>query len=493
MNWNSLRANRFSRCAQSRRAGNGLATPDTALRPHRSNRIAGRLSRPMVSALTCALLGWTAVAGQAQDTPKPDPTKSPDPAKTQDAKVATAPVAPPAPAPGSVSITGLVDLYYGINVRAPRGAGNTPFTGVSTVGSPTGEIIGVDNFGHSFDINDRDPSFSLGEINIVRVPGKGFPLGITATLTGGDTARLVHATEPGGTSNWQYLQQGFLTYTPHIMGRDVTIDFGKFVTPFGYEVIESSSNDNYTRSFGFQYAIPFYHAGIRAAFPVNPKLTLTLFGVNGWNNVADDNDAKSFIAQLTWKPNAKLTANFTYMGGAEGTGAFGNYIPVTPAFPAGLPTTTLGGTTFITSKGAGNITINLAEFQPTYQITSKLKIAGELDYAHAAGDVYGVKSSGTWLSGAAYARYQATSHFAFAGRLEQFEDIPGTGGVGLRLGGGYTKLQSATLTAEYTSFKGQLISRLEFRHDSANNPLFGAGSNGVKDQDTFTLGEVFKF
>ena len=82
---------------------------------------------------------------------------------------------------------------------------------------------------------------------------------------------------------------------------------------------------------------------------------------------------------------------------------------------------------------------------------------------------------------------------ALAGRLEQFEDIPGTGGVGLRLGGGYTKLQSATATAEYLSFKGQLVSRLEYRHDFSNVPIFGAGSTAVKDQDTFTLGEVFKF
>lgn len=492
MIWNSLRVTRFSRAAASRRASNGLATSDTVLRPLHSVRAASRLARPALSLVTCALLGLAATAVHAQDTTKTDPPKA-DPANPNASKApVAAPATPPPPAPGTVSVTGLIDIYYGINVRAPRGAGNTPYAATLTTGNP-GEVIGVDNAFHAFDINDRDPSFSLGELNITRTPGKGFPLGLTVTLTGGDTARIVHATEPGGTSSWQFVQQAYLTYTPHVLGRDVTIDFGKFVTPFGYEVIESSSNDNYTRSFGFTYAIPLYHAGVRAAFPLTPKLTATLFGVNGWNNVADDNDAKSVIFQLTWKPDAKLTANLTYMGGAEGTGAFGNYLPVTPAFPLSVPTTTINGGTFINTKGAGNVTIDLVEFQPTYQISPKLKIAGVLDYAHAAGDIYGVKESGTWLSGAAYGRYQLTNHFALAGRLEQFEDIPGTGGVGLRLGGAYTKLQSATLTAEYTSFKGQLISRLEFRHDSSNNAVFGAGSGTVKDQDTYTLGEVFKF
>jgi hypothetical protein len=487
--WNSFRVTRVSRTAASRRASNGLATSDTVLRPLHSARAASRLVRPALSLFACALLGL-ATTSYAQDTQKADPAKA-DPANPNASK-APVEATPPAPAPGTVTITGLVDVYYGINVRAPRGPGNTPFASTLTTGNP-GEVIGVDNSFHAFDINDRDPSFSLGEINIVRTPGKGFPLGLTVTLTGGDTARIVHATEPGGTSSWQFVQQAYLTYTPKILGRDVTIDFGKFVTPFGYEVIESSSNDNYTRSFGFTYAIPFYHAGIRAAFPINPKLTLTLFGVNGWNNVADDNDAKSVIAQLTWKPNAKLSANLTYMGGAEGTGAFGNYIALTPAFPLNAPMTTINGATFVNTKGAGNVTIDLVEFQPTYQVTSKLKLAGAFDYAHAAGDIYGIKESGSWLSGAVYGRYQLTNHFAFAGRLEQFEDIPGTGGVGLRLGGPYTKLQSLTATAEYTSFKGQLISRLEYRHDSANNAVFGAGSGVVKDQDTFTLGEVFKF
>jgi hypothetical protein len=485
VNWNSLRVTRVSRTAASRRASNELATSDTVLRPLHSDRAASRLVRPALSIVTCALLGLAATTGNAQDAPKPDATKAP-------AAAAAAPAAPPPPAPGTVTVSGLVDVYYGINVRAPRGPGDTPYAATLTTGNP-GEVIGVDNAFHAFDINDRDPSFSLGELNITRTPGKGFPLGLTLTLTAGDTARIVHATEPGGTSSWQFVQQAYLTYTPHIAGRDVTIDFGKFVTPFGYEVIESSSNDNYTRSFGFTYAIPFYHAGVRAAFPLSPKFTMTLFGVNGWNNVADDNNAKSFIVQATWKPDAKLTANLTYMGGAEGTGAFGNYLPAGPAYPIGLPTTMVNGGTFINTKGAGNVTIDLVEFQPTYQISPKLKIAGVLDYAHAAGDIYGVKESGTWLSGAAYGRYQLTNHFALAGRLEQFEDIPGTGSVGLRLGGPYTKLQSATLTAEYTSFKGQLISRLEFRHDSSNNAVFGAGSGTVKDQDTYTLGEVFKF
>ena len=193
MNWNSLRVTRVSRTAASRRASNGLATSDTVLRSLHSVRPASRLVRPALSVFTCALLGLASTS-HAQ-TPAP---AAPAAGQAPAAPAAAAPATPPPPAPGTVTITGLVDVYLGINVRAPRAAGDKPYSGVITTGSP-GEVIGVDNVGHSFDINDRDPSLSLAELNIVRTPGKGFPLGLTVTLTGGDTARLVNSNEPGGT------------------------------------------------------------------------------------------------------------------------------------------------------------------------------------------------------------------------------------------------------------------------------------------------------
>ena len=434
----------------------------------------------LLSALLAATLcGATALTSHAQDTAKPsekpETKETPKVAQAAPAQPATpapaAPAAPAGPAPGSVTVTGLVDIYYGVNGRAPSGPGKSPFTGVTTVGSP-GEFIGIDNAGRAFDINDRTPSLSLGEVNIVRTANKSFPIGITATLTFGDTARLVHANEPGGTSSWQTLQQLYFSKTSHFWGRDFTFDFGKFVTPFGNEVIESSSNDNYSRSFGFVYAIPFYHAGIRATVPLTNQLSLATGIVNGWNNVADDNNGKSAFGQLTWKPNSHFTGILTYMGGPEGTGAFGSGIP---------------------TNGGGSIGTSLGELIGTYQVDSKLKFTFEADHARAAGTVLGTPVSGSWVSMAGYAKYQFTPRFAVAARIEQFEDIPGVGGTGLHFGA-YTKLNEATLTAEYLMFGGRLVNRLEYRHDHANYGLFGtANGTAVGDQDTYYVSSVYKF
>ena len=402
--------------------------------------------------------------------PQTPPSK---PAEGQPQQTPPAPAVPASVPPGTFTYSGLIDVYFGINVRAPRAANGGPFTATVT---PSGESIGIDNAGRAFDINDRELSLSLAELTFTRTEGKGIPFAITGTLTTGDTARLVHATEPGGTSSWQNIQQLYLSKTIHAANRDLTFDFGKFVTPIGQEVIESTGNDNYSRGFVFQYATPLYHAGLRATVPLDAKgrFTAMFLAVNGWNNVADDNDQKSFGVGLTWKPDSHFTGIFNYLGGAEGTGAYG---------PALAP------------KNRGNISTQLAEFAPTWQMNPKLKLAGDIVYANGTGDVSGIHMSGDWLGLAAYARYQLTPKFAVAVRAEQFEDLPGAGGVGLRLGGSYTKLRSGTVTLEYALLHSHVITRLEYRHDqSSSASFFGAGSgNTTPDQDTLTGSAAYKF
>ena len=396
----------------------------------------------------------------------PDATKPATPPTT--ANTPAAETTPGPPAPGNVAYSGLIDIYLGVNTRAPRAINNAPFASLTT---PDGTRLSIDNNGRSFDVNDRDPTLSLAELNIVRTHNRSLPIDITATLTLGETARLVHATEPGGTSAWQFLQQLYISYTPHLLNRDIAIDFGKFVTPFGLEVIESPNNDNYSRGFNFQYGVPLYHAGLRAAFPLDNKGAFTFIGgiVNGWNNAADDNDAKSVFGQVTWKPSPKLTGIFGVMGGAEGTGAG-----------------------FGVLKNDGNINTDIYDAQAIYQLSPKTKFAANITYGSAAGDATGIHYGDNWLGLAGYARHQFTPAIAVALRIEQFEDYNGT----LRtFTPGYERLREITLTGEYATLRGHLIARLEYRHDhSNNNTFFGAGVGGTSaDQDTITASGVYKF
>ena len=242
-----------------------LETSETAGRP--TQKLSTRRSglHFLMSLLSCAALGLTfTVAANAQDADKKMEDKKMEEKKAE-------PAAPAGPAPGTVSYSGLLDGSYQLNFQH-----QTP------------------NATRAFDFHNNF-ALSLAEINITRTAGRGLPIGLTATLTLGDTPPVVQATEPGNRDGFKNIQQLYATYTPHVLGRDVAIDFGKFVTPFGVEVIESASNDNWSRGLNFVYAIPFYHVGFRVATPISKKINFTGGLVNGWNNARDDNNAKSFF------------------------------------------------------------------------------------------------------------------------------------------------------------------------------------------------------
>jgi hypothetical protein len=335
---------------------------------------------------------------------------------------------------GKISVGGLADWYYQYSFNHP----------------PVGSTIA----GRSFDVKNDAFSLSLAEVNVVKPVDDRSPLGFTATLTFGKTADLVHATEPGGTNTYKYLQQLYGTYLVNGK-RPLTIDFGKFVTLMGYEVIESSSNDNYSRSFLFNYAIPFYHAGLRFTYPLTSTLTGQLHLVNGWNDVEDDNGGKSVGAQLAWNPSAAWSWVLNYMGGDEFTGA-------------GLPR---------------NLNLQTVDLVGIWRPTPKLKLGINADYASAAKK--GV-AGGNWSGQAVYARYQITPNAAFALRAEHFEDS-----AGLRTGTAQN-LNEITATFEYV-VKNNLIHRLEFRHDHAGSKFFPGGGGPSNDQDTLTFSQVIKF
>ena len=193
-----------------------------------------------VALLTLTLLGIAGSSVCAQE-PAPSPTsKETKPAQAQPAPATAAqPAAPAAPAPGAVTITGLIDGYYQINFQHPKALPTLAGPAMGLHGSTTGGI----NATRAFDYRDNF-GLSLGEISLTRTAGKGFPLGVTATVTVGDTPGVVEATEPGGRTGYEAIQQLYVTYSPHVFGRDITLDFGKFVSPFGNEVIESVNDDN---------------------------------------------------------------------------------------------------------------------------------------------------------------------------------------------------------------------------------------------------------
>ena len=330
------------------------------------------------------------------------------------------PAPQPSPEPPKIDVTGFVDVYYGYNFNK------------------------VDPIARTFDIQHNTFSLSLAEIAFAKGVTPESRVGFRVDLDFGKTADLVAAFEPesDGKEIYKHIEQAYLS----LLTGKVQWDAGKFVTPIGAEVIESGDNWNYTRSILFGYAIPFYHVGVRATLPVNDKLSLAGYLVNGWNNSSEVNGDKTGAIGLTWKPNAKWTFIANDMFGKETAGS--------------------------------DDTRNLFDTTLTYA-PGKLSLMANFDY--------GTEGEVSWWGIAGYAKYQAKPNWALVGRYEYADDTDG----GFMTFG--TKVQSLTVTSDHL-VAGGLKLRLEYRTDFADEAIFPKDDGSdEKSQTTLTVGLVYGF
>lgn len=106
--------------------------------------------------------------------------------------------------------------------------------------------------------------------------------------------------------------------------KGIWLDAGILPSPFGYEGALSHDLPTYTRSFSAENS-PYYLAGARLTLPLGEQLTAYAYVVNGWQNIRETNEAKSFIGQLQYKPSDKLLLNAsTYAGNEQTTDSLGS-------------------------------------------------------------------------------------------------------------------------------------------------------------------------
>jgi hypothetical protein len=200
------------------------------------------------------------------------------------------------------TFTGTVDGYWLYNSITPHNAGGSCRTNSSAC-----------NQYRAFDINDQAFSLNYGELAVEYKPNE---VGIRVDFGFGDAAEVVNNNFSDG-EFLRHIQQAYLTGT---RGK-FTVDFGKFVTPHGAEVIETKDNWNYSRGLLFTWVIPFYHFGGRATYVINDKATIGGYVVNGWNNVKDNNTAKSLGFTGSFKPHSKIGLVTNVLWGKEVTGS----------------------------------------------------------------------------------------------------------------------------------------------------------------------------
>jgi len=380
------------------------------------------------------------VCAWGADNVTPPPSDSTD--QTPPAAQTPAPAAAPADAPKPADATppapppkydgwvfsGLADGYYDHNSN-----------------NPTLNYNQLQNF----DLHSGVPRLSLIKGTVDK---SDKILGIHLDVGAGETMRLIHAGDPAAYDHQalRYVEQMYVILKPnHFHGTE--IDFGQFVTSAGAEVIESSSNWNYTRSLLFSWAIPYYHFGLRTSTPITKELTLGFQVTDAWNTVWGNNNMKNIAVTLAYT-KTKYTYSLNYLEGPNNLG--------TTAGKRNLIDTTL----LLTPNSKLNVYIN-----------------GDFGQNNAvAGSGYG-----RWFGIAGAARYQLTKLFAIAGRAEVFDDDQGFST------GAKQVIKEVTGTGEY-KMNDHLVARMELRHDASDHAFFehAAGQALTKGETTFTIGLV---
>jgi hypothetical protein len=307
----------------------------------------------------------------------------------------------------------------------------------------------VDPSLRSFDVQHNTFSLSLVEVALEKAPSEESRVGGRIDLDFGKTADLVAAFEPeaGGSEIYKHIQQAYLS----VMAADnLTVDFGKFVTVHGAEVIESQNNWNYTRSILFGYAIPFYHVGVRATLSASEQLSLTGLVVNGWNNSSETNSDKTFGASFALAPDERLSWIGNVMVGRE----FGD------------------------EDGDGKEDLaTLIDTTVTLAATDMISLMGNFDY--------GIWGRTKWWGVAGYVKLQPQDDWALAGRVEYIDDSDG-GFMTIE-----QRAQSFTLTSDHL-LQGGLIARIDLRFDRTERNFFEQSDGSrTKNQPSLTLGLVY--
>ena len=127
-----------------------------------------------------------------------------------------------------------------------------------------------------------------------------------------------YAAEPSDASKLIYK-----AYAGVKLSEKVWVDAGMFGGHTGYEAVESINNEIYSRALATEYT-PYYETGVRLTAELSEKITLTGVILNGWQNIAETNDTKSFGMNINFKASEDLELNYGNYFGDEGNGFIGS-------------------------------------------------------------------------------------------------------------------------------------------------------------------------
>ncbi len=379
--------------------------------------------------LSLLLVPGALAASPRSSADEPQATPTPSPIQT----AAPAPAAEPWYQ--EITLNGFLSIWYEYNTNRPASTRNQY---------------------RVFDFDDNTVSIDAAELTVQKALERPGDFGFKVVAAAGDVARVAAAAGLFQGQDFD-LQQATVGWIAPV-GSGLRLDFGKFVTHMGNEVIEGTDgwNDNATRSFVFGFAIPFTHTGLKASYGFGDQFSAMLVLCNGWDVVKDNNSGKSIGTQLVWTPSKALTFTGNFMTGPE------------------QPNTTANWRT------VGNL---VGQWKATDLIVFTLELTyGSEPNAVTAG------GTATWTGIVGYGRFGLSGAFALNLRGEYFADPNGA------RTGDRQYLKEVTLTPEW-KLSTHFVLRGDLRVDWSNRDVFekSAGAGFTNNQPTVLVDAIYFF
>jgi hypothetical protein len=282
-------------------------------------------------------------------------------------------------------------------------------------------------------------------------------LGAVVNLRFGQAATIFHNANDS-IFGVQYLTQAYALYRPF---PELELDLGMFVSPFGFEALESWKNPNYTLSALYVYGQPNWHMGFRATWQIAEDLSVMALVVNGTNNISEtqQNDG------LEQMPTVGGSINYD----------------VTPALLFAL-----GGLLAADRKRNDDDGVDgFADFVGVLELGA-LRTALNVDYIFTR-DGAPSGANRHFLGGSLTAGYRFNDFVAVAARAEYLRDNARYDGQDL------WRLVTGTLTldVEPVPHHGELVLRWENRWEKSNQRIFGRDARGTADPADDTYGRTW--
>ena len=342
----------------------------------------------------------------------------------------------------------------------------------------TGNIL----YGRSFDQGsnsapgqNKQDGFNLDVVSLTLdkpLTDGGWSAGYHVQLMFGPDANALASTSTfNNTSDFAIKEAYVALRTP--VGNGLDFKMGVWTELLGYEVMESGSNPNFSRSFGF-YLEPIIHTGLLASYKFNDILSASAGVVN---RGADSNaiNARSGVESLkSYTGLITLTApeSFGFMKGAT--------------LNFGILDSGVSAATRTVAQGTMD-PLNYYVGISTPTPISNLSVGIGYDYRANGLFDHSYESA---VDG--YVMYQATEKLKFANRLEYATGSAGAWGVTPGPTQHNVSLLGETFTADY-SLWANTITRAELRwdHSLTGQGMFGDGTE--KNAVSLALNVIYKF